>query len=47
MKHEDKHFIIHGLFMDHDDMMRIATNNRDKLKNEFMKKYSKASWGRS
>ena len=39
MKREGKHFIqvIHGLFVD--DMMHIATNN--KLKNEFMEKYSK------
>ncbi len=37
MKREGKHFIIHGLFVD--DMMHIATNN--KLKNEFMKKYSR------
>ncbi len=37
MKHEGKHFIIHGLFVD--DMMHIATNT--KLKNEFMEKYSK------
>jgi hypothetical protein len=38
MKHEGKQFIIHGLFVD--DMMHrdIATNN--KLKNEFMEKYS-------
>ena len=37
MKHEGKHFIIHGLFVD--DMMHISTNT--KLKNEFMEKYSK------
>ncbi len=37
MKREGKHFIIHGLFVD--DMIYIATNN--KLKNEFMEKYSR------
>jgi hypothetical protein len=37
MKREGKHFIIYGLFVD--DMMHIATNN--KLKNEFMEKYSR------
>ncbi len=36
MKREDKHFIIHGLFVD--DMMHISTNN--KFNNEFMEKYS-------
>ena len=37
MKREGKQFIFHGLFVD--DMMHIATNN--KLKNEFMEKYSR------
>ncbi len=37
MKHEGKHFIIHGLFVD--DIMHIATKN--KVKYEFMKKYSR------
>ena len=37
MKHEGKHFIIHGLFVD--DMIHIATNN--KSKNEFMEKCSR------
>ncbi len=37
MKHDGKHIITHGLFVD--DMMHIATNN--KLKNEFMEKYSR------
>ncbi len=37
MKHEGKHFIVHGLFVH--DMMHIATNS--KLKNEFMEKYSR------